>query len=293
MKKNQYILLIALLIGSGAIFAQQESAFSFYSSNMNIINPAYVGVDNQTIVTSALRKQWTGILGSPETETVSFGTPIGKNIGIGASVITDKTFIETQTFIGIDFSYKLKMNETTNLYLGLKAGGNFYDVNSAGLQTYNVYSDPSLASISTFNPNIGVGALLKKDKWYASLSIPKLLNSTKVKNQAGFAITDLDRPHVYLSGGYNFDLDASLVLKPSVLIRYVSGAPVSIDFNSMLQIEKNFEIGAMYRTDRAYAVMSAIKLSRRFIFGYSYEISTRSTLASARNTNEILLQFRF
>lgn len=293
MKKLKYIVLTALLLVSSAIFAQQESAFTFYSSNMNIINPAYAGVDNETLVTSALRKQWSGIPEAPETETVSFGTPVGKNMGIGVSVVTDKTFIETQTLLGIDFSYKLKMNETTDLYLGIKAGGNFYNVNSAGLETYNVNSDPALASISAFNPNIGVGALLKKDKWYASLSIPRLLSTTKVRNQGTYATTDLDRPHVYLSGGYNYDLNASLVLKPSIMVRYVDGAPISIDFNSMLQIEKNFEIGAMYRTDKAYAAMSTIRINKRFVFGYAYEMSTRPTLVSARNTNEILLQFKF
>jgi len=293
MKKLQYIVLTALLLGSSAIFAQQENTFTFYSSNMNIINPAYVGVDNETIATSALRKQWTGIKDAPETETVSYGTPLGKNMGIGASVVTDKTFIEIQTSLGIDFSYKLKMDERTDLYLGIKAGGQFYNINTGGLETYNVNSDPALGSISNFNPNIGVGALLKRDKWYASLSIPKLLSTTRARNEAGYASTDLDRPHVYISGGYEYDLDASLVLKPSILFRYVNGAPISIDFNTMLQIEKNFEIGVMYRTDMAYAAMSTIRLSKRFVFGYAYEMSTRATMASARNTNEILLQFKF
>ena len=293
MKKTNFIVLTALLLVSSAVFSQQESAFTFYRSNMNIINPAYVGVDNETLATSALRKQWSGVPEAPETETVTFGTPLGKNMGIGVAMVTDKTFIETQTFLGIDFSYKLKMDETMDLYLGIKAGGSFYNLNAAGLETYNVNSDPALASISNFNPNVGVGALLKRDKWYASLSIPKLLSTTRARNNSGYATTDLDRPHVYLSGGYDFDLASSLVLKPSVMVRYVNGAPVSVDFNSMLQIERNFEIGAMYRTDKAYAIMSTIRLSKRFVFGYAYEMSTRPVLASARNTNEILLQFKF
>jgi len=293
MEKLKYIVLTALLLVSSAIFAQQENSFAFYNSNMNSINPAYAGVDNETLVTSALRKQWTGIQDAPETETVTFGTPLGKNMGIGVSIVTDKTFIEKQTFLGIDFSYKLKMNEVTDLYLGIKAGGNFHNINTTGLETYNIISDPALGSISNFNPNVGIGALLRRDKWYASLSIPRLLSTTRVRNESGYAITDLDRPHVYLRGGYDFDLNTSFVLKPSVMLRYVNGAPISIDFNAMLQIEKNFEIGTMYRTDQAYAAMSTVRLSKRFVFGYAYEVSTRPTLAMAKNTNEILLQFKF
>lgn len=293
MKKLHYIVLTALLLASSAIFAQQESLFTFYRSNMNIVNPAYVGVDNETLVTSALRVQWTGIPDAPQTESVSFGTPLGKNLGIGISMVSDKTFIENQTFLGIDFSYKLKMNETTDLYLGIKAAGNFYDVNTSGLETYNIVSDPALASISNFNPNVGVGALLKQDKWYVSLSIPRLLSTTKARNEAGYAMTDLDRPHAYLSGGYDYFIDALLTFKPSIMLRYVNGAPVSVDLNTNLQIGDNFEIGVMYRIDRAYAAMSTIRLSKRFMCGFAYEISTSPTLAMANNTNEILFQFKF
>lgn len=293
MKKLHYIILSAILLASSTIFAQQESIFTFYRSNMNIVNPAYVGVDNETLVTSALRVQWTGIPDAPQTESVSFGTPLGKNLGIGISMVSDKTFIENQTFLGIDFSYKLKMNETTDLYLGIKAAGNFYDVNTSGLETYNIVSDPALASISNFNPNVGVGALLKQDKWYVSLSIPRLLSTTKARNEAGYAMTDLDRPHAYLSGGYDYFIDALLTFKPSIMLRYVNGAPVSVDLNTNLQIGDNFEIGVMYRIDRAYAAMSTIRLSKRFMCGFAYEISTSPTLAMANNTNEILFQFKF
>ena len=48
------------------------------------------------------------------------------NVGLGLSVVSDKVFIEQQTFAYVDFSYKLDM-ESTQLYLGLKAGGNFYN----------------------------------------------------------------------------------------------------------------------------------------------------------------------
>lgn len=77
------------------------------------------------------------------------------------------------------------------------------------------------------------------------------------------------------------------------MLRYVNGAPVSVDLTAMLQIEKFFEIGGMYRTDKAYAAMATVLISKRLVFGFAYEMSTRSELARARNTNEMLLQFRF
>lgn len=273
--------------------AQQESVFTFYKSQMNLVNPAYVGINNETLWTSSIRNQWSGIEDAPETQTLSYSTSLGKNMGIGASVINDRTFIEKETFVGVDFSYMIQMNTTTDLYLGIKAGGNFYDVNTTGLESYNIESDQALSSINTFNPNFGIGAVLKEDKWYVSLSIPRLFNTNKAKNQSGIAMSATDRPHVYLSGGYDFVLDPTFVLKPSVMMRYVNGAPVSLDLTTMLQIDTNFEIGGMYRTDKAFAAMSTFRLNNRFVLGYAYEMSTQPTLASARNTNEIILQVQF
>jgi type IX secretion system PorP/SprF family membrane protein len=293
MKKINSIVIIALLLVSSALFAQQESVFAFYKLHMNLVNPAYAGIDNQTLLSSTLRKQWTGVAEAPETQTVSMSTPLGNNIGLGLSVMNDKTFIEKETYLGVDFSYKVKMNALTDLYFGIKAGGNFYNVNTAGLESYNLQSDQALASISTFNPNFGVGAVLKQDKWYVSFSIPRLLNSITAVKELEYVVSASDRPHFYLSGGYDFDLNQSFVLKPSAMIRYVNGAPVSVDLTTMLQIENNFEIGGMYRTDKAYAAMSSVRLSKRFVFGFAYEMSTVTTLASARNTNEIFLQFKF
>ncbi len=293
MKKFQQIIVVILFFTTSIVMAQQESVFTFYKSQMNLVNPAYVGINNETLWTSSIRNQWSGIEDAPETQTLSYSTSLGKNLGIGASVINDKTFIEKETFVGVDFSYKIQMNTTTDLYLGIKAGGNFYDVNTTGLESYNIESDQALSSINTFNPNFGIGAVLKEDKWYVSLSIPRLFNTNKAKNQSGIAISATDRPHVYLSGGYDFVLDPTFVLKPSVMMRYVNGAPVSLDLTTMLQIDTNFEIGGMYRTDKAFAAMSTFRLNNRFVLGYAYEMSTQPTLASARNTNEIILQVQF
>lgn len=44
--------------------------------------------------------------------------------------------------------------------MGIKAGGNTYEVNTSGLKTYNIVSDPNLQPISRFNPNVGVGFYL-------------------------------------------------------------------------------------------------------------------------------------
>lgn len=288
-------IFIALLLTSSSAFAQQESIFAFYRHQMNIVNPAYVGVDDKTVLSTGVREQWTGIENAPETQTLAFGTSLGKNTGLGISMVSDKTFIEKQTFIGIDFSYKLKVSEKANLYLGIKGGGNFYNVNTGGLQTYNIMSDPSLNSISSFNPNVGVGGLLKYKDFFMSLSVPRLLNTERATTENGFASASTDRPHFYWSSGYDIHFDDTnrFTLKPSFFLRYVNDAPISMDFNTMFNFSDIIELGATYRTDNTFAGLVNLKINKRLTLGYANETSSKTQLARAKNTSEFILSFEF
>lgn len=206
-----------------------------------------------------------------------------------------KHLSKKQTQLGIDFSYKLQVGALTDLYLGIKAGGNFYNVNTSGLETYSPQSDPALATINQFNPNVGIGALLKNDKFFVSLSVPRMLNTERAKNKDGYTAVATDRPHVYLSGGYDYDFETAtaLVLKPLFMMRYVNGSPLSVDINVMLQIEKFLEIGGSYRVDKAYAAIAGLNISDHMTLGYAYETNIGSIVASAKNSNEFFLRFKF
>jgi type IX secretion system PorP/SprF family membrane protein len=295
MKKIQYILAGALLFIGGSAFAQQEGSFAFYKYHMNVINPAYSGVDGQTVITTSFRNQWSGVSDAPKTQAVSFGMPLVNNLGIGTAIVNTSTFIEKQTSIDINLSYKVKMNEKADLYFGVNAGATSFDLNASGLALYGVETDPALASVHSFNPNFGAGALLKSEKYYVSLSVPKLVHIQNAKNDDGYATIETNKPSIYLSGGYDFSLNPenTFILKPSVLARYVTDVPFSVNFSAMLQIHNNFEIGGLYRTDEAFAAMANFILNKKLVIGYAYEMSTISTMASAKSTHEILLQYKF
>ncbi|MDR7371774.1 type IX secretion system membrane protein PorP/SprF [Flavobacterium aquidurense] len=293
MKKMNYVLTGMLLFIGSNLFAQQEINFTMYRYHMNMINPAYAAIDDETMAVISYRDQWSGVAEAPKSQAVSFSTPLGRNLGIGVSVVNDKTFIEKQTFLGIDVSYKLQIGAEQNIYFGIKAGGNSFNVNASGLNTYNIQADPALGDISSFTPNVGAGAVLKGNGYFVSFSVPRILSMESAKTDAGYASVITDRPQFYLSGGYDFILNETFVLKPTMLMRYVSKSPVSIDLTTLLQINNIFEIGASYRTDKALAAIADFTINKRLTFGYAYEVSTRPELASARATNEFVLKFTF
>jgi type IX secretion system PorP/SprF family membrane protein len=89
MKKIHFIFLIALGFLSESQ-AQQDPHYTQYMYNMNVINPAYAGSKENLSFGLLYRKQWVDIEDAPSTFTLSGSSPVGKNVGNGLSVISDK-----------------------------------------------------------------------------------------------------------------------------------------------------------------------------------------------------------
>ena len=287
MIMTRLLLYIGLVLVPLISFSQQESYYTLYRFNMNVINPAYAGALGKNVFAFTSRRQWSSMQDAPSTLAFSYSSERANNVGLGLSVVSDKVFIEQQTFAYADFSYKLDM-ESTQLYLGLKAGGNFYSADPRVLSTYSTSSDPAQQQLSRFNPNVGAGAYLRGELFWASFSIPRLFN---VKRESdNLAVTAKDRVHSYLGGGADFAVGSGLLLKPSVLFRKVKGLPVTTDITTMLSWQNQLDLGVSYRTSSAFALLAVVSLGG-FDIGYAYETPTDSSLSQLNlKTHEIVLR---
>ena len=115
MKKLIYLVFLFSFV----IYSQQESYYSLYNYNMQVINPAYTGAEADLLFSFLNRSQWESLDDSPKTMAFSFSSKRKKNVGLGLSVVSDKVFVERQTFAYVDFSYLLDMGKT-RIFLGLK-----------------------------------------------------------------------------------------------------------------------------------------------------------------------------
>ncbi len=294
MKSIYRIVLLLVLVTVTKVEAQQDPNYTLYRYNMNLINPAYAGTEGVTNFGVNIRSQWANVKGAPETQSFLFGTPVGKNVGLGLSVISDKTFIEKQTSLALDFSYHLKLNDAYDLYFGIKAGFNSYDANTDGLVTYGVMQDPKLMNLDgRLNPNFGAGIYLKHNDYFLSFSVPKILKSDRLEEDNGVATVDASRQHIYLAGGYNINLNNNTVLKPSVLLRYVDASPLSVDLTAMLEFNGKFDLGAAYRINESASGIAIFNLSKSMQIGYAYETSFESSVRSIDNgTHEIMMNLK-
>jgi type IX secretion system PorP/SprF family membrane protein len=255
---------------------------------MNVINPAFAGADASNMLSFTSRSQWASVEDAPNTLALAFSSARKNNVGLGISLVSDKVFIEQQTFAYIDFSYKLQMSGESALFLGLKAGGNFYSADPTSLIAYRKMMDPTQVSLSRLNPNVGAGAYFKSPSYWISFSIPRLFN---VKRESdNLAVTAKDRVHTYLGGGVDLPVSEGIFIKPSLMIRKVKGLPATADLTGMVSWQNQFDIGLSFRTNSSMALMSMISLGM-FDVGYAYETPTDNGLSQLNlRTHEIVLR---
>ena len=264
------------------LLSQQDPFLSFYKNQMSIINPAFAGIEYDYSLTFNSRNQWATIENSPSTQFFSISSKREKNVGIGISFVSNKAFIESRTMTYIDFSYKLQISSETNLFLGLKPGGTFFDINFNNL-SFN--TDPALTNYSKFNPNLGIGFLLQSNKVWLSLSTPRLFNS----EGDGIINSYATNSNIYTAVGINLNLKDNIVLKPSLLARFTEGYESVLDLSTMVNVNDRFEFGGNYRTNNSLSGLFLVNI-KNFRVGYAYETSTNNSGYNINlNTHEILL----
>ena len=108
MKKLIFIFFAVII--AKQVSAQQDPQYTQYMYNMNIINPAYAGISEGLSVGALYRSQWVGLDGGPETFTFNIHSPVGKQVGLGLSVISDQIGPVNETNAYVDFSYTIPVN---------------------------------------------------------------------------------------------------------------------------------------------------------------------------------------
>lgn len=294
--KNNLVILI--LLTCSVTFAQQMPQFSQYMFNTISINPAYAGSRETLSVVGLHRSQWVGVNGGPTTQTLSVHAPMRNDrIGLGFSVINDQPGYENLVYAYGDFSYTIHTSENTKLSFGLKAGFTHYNLDEIFLNNPIVISDPFFGNYADkWNPNVGAGFLWHANKWYVGLSAPRIINTdySLTEETTNVEYIALERISYYFTGGYVFDLNENVKLKPSYLIKATNGAPVSVDLNANFLFQEKLWLGGSYRYNENTASIGALadfQITKELRIGYAYEHYVSEIRPYFGGTHEVLLIF--
>lgn len=295
--KKIYFASVLMLLLSLDIQAQQDPHYTQYMYNMNVMNPAYAGSKENLSLGLLYRKQWVNIEGAPKTATLSLHSPVGKNLGMGLSIISDKIGPVEENNIYADFSYTLNLDGEKRLAFGLKGGltmqkiGLFSDIGNGHVQ------QPGDAAFSENSNNtylnLGTGLFYYSKNYYAAFSVPNMIKSKHLNvSQDGEAYQfGSEVQHYFLTTGYVFDLNENTKFKPSMMMKSAFEAPTSLDVSANFLFFEKIEAGASYRLDDSVGAMVNYAITPNLRIGYAYDYILSDLNLTTQASHEFILLY--
>ncbi|GAA4760686.1 MULTISPECIES: PorP/SprF family type IX secretion system membrane protein [Flavobacterium] len=291
MKKIFFTALVVVLAFTDAN-AQQDPHYTQYMYNMNVMNPAYAGSKENLSFGLLFRKQWVEIEDSPTTFTATGHSPVGKNVGLGLSVISDRIGPVEENNIYGDFSYTLNLGGDHRLAAGIKAGVTFQKIglNSQIASTLAVPNDgPFAQDTSNSHLNMGAGLFYYTNKYYLAFSIPNMLKSAHLDYNGVKYGSEVQ--HYFLTGGYVFNLSEKTKFKPHFMLKSAFGAPTSLDVSTNFLFFDKFELGATYRLDDSFGALVNYRITDGLRIGYAYDHIVSDLDVTTPSSHEVMLLF--
>lgn len=293
MRRLLPIIILLLTVRLG--MAQQSPVISQYMFNGLLINPAYTGSKPFTSATMMVRKQWAGFEGSPSTQTASIhGLLENKKVGLGMYASNDHAGITNRTDLFGMYAYHIELGES-KLAFGLQGGFTYMKSTLSDLKVFQA-NDPvyELNTVSNVLPNFGFGAYYYGEKFYAGFSIPEMV-SYDPDRALSLKLNNVHRivRHYFLTSGYVFIINEQVKIKPSVLVKYVYGAPLQYDINTNVLLNNIIWLGASYRSGDAVVVLAEYQLSNKLRIGYSFDLTLTELRNYSAGSHEIMLGYDF
>lgn len=309
------LVLLALVLVANSAKAQQESQFSQYMNNNLLINPAVTGIDPFLNLSMGYRNQWNSLNGAMNTYYVtghsrfsgkepSHSLPVrGANAqpryeavesagpnsphGIGGYLFHDNQGVSTQSGIGVSYAYHLVVGGG-NLSFGLSGGVIQYALDGNKLEPL----DPSDNSIldtrmKTVTGDLSGGAWWSTTSYYVGVAVNQLTQS-KISFNGATGAENKQNNHYNISAGYKLPINESITLLPSVLVKYVSPAPVSLDLNAVARFKNMYSIGLSYRNEDAVVILAGFHY-KTIQVGYSYDVNTSALSRYNNGSHEVSL----
>jgi type IX secretion system PorP/SprF family membrane protein len=296
LKRTFYILLI--LVGAISAQAQQDPQFTQYMFNTLYVTPAYAGVDGVTTITSMNRAQWLGYESTfgdgvaPTTYLVSFTTPIYKlKSGFGAYISADQAGPQTNGEAQVMYAYHLGIKES-KLSFGVKVGMYSQTINGS-FYRYVQKGDVLIVEgkESQIRPDVGIGLFFRAEKYYWGAGMNHLL-----KSQFDFGVNEARNPlenHLYLTGGYFYEVNFDLRLNPTILVR-TDFNEYSFDLGVIATLKDKMWGGLSFRQSEAANVLLGYSFlkDRSLKLGYAIDVVVKEQEAKENFSHELMLSYQ-
>lgn len=287
-------LLVASTCFSAA--GQQLPYYTQYPSLLFVINPAYTGTKSNIDARMDYRKQWVGFDDAPVTKTVAVSSRfLHGRVGAGGVLFTDETGPTRRLTYGFSAAYHLHFPDV-EVSGGFGVQFTTYSFDGTLVTIHNQQDhaiDRTIADKDKMT-NANAGILLFNDRFHFGLGVLNMSNS-----QAEFYQNDTAKKavvkyvqHYYFNVGYNFHFHPDYTWENNLMINYVNGAPMNIDYNLRMHYREKFLVGAAWRLKDALAPQIGIVFLNKFQFIYSYDLVISRLRKYNSGSHEVMLGYR-
>lgn len=281
---------------------QQVPQFTQYMFNDFVTNPAVAGTKEYYQARSNNRYQWVGIVDAPRTYMLSlFGPDKKYDMGYGGYAFNDVTGPTSRTGIYGSYSYNFRVHEDIRVAFGLSAGVLQFKVDGSKVILHDLSEDPSFgkAMYVEYVPDATFGGYVYAKNYYGGFGISQLFgNKIKFKELIALDKNALKR-HVFLNGGYFYEINPDFAVEPSLMIKAVAPVPIHFDISARLIYKEigwfglSFRSGYKEGTTDAVSVILGYNHENQLLFGYSYDITFSNIRRYSSGTHELMIGFRF
>lgn len=306
---KRFLFHILLVVCPLLIKAQNEVTYSQYMFNNLLVNPAYAGYKEDININLLSRNQWVGIKGAPTTQSLIADGAFfhNKNVGLGLSILNDRVGIQGQTSIMANYAYRLPVGEQGRLSFGVGVGaiqfslngdraivGDQTDINFSGSQNY-------------LSPDAKIGVHYSDDVFYAGLSANNLLTTALSKNNQRANYVALPHVHMFLTVGAIINVNESVKMKPSLMLRDDPQSMGNFDINASFLFKDVLWLGGSYRVgvdmwkntnnlnatfqQNSLVGLVEVFVAKQFRVGYAYDYSLSDLNSYSSGSHEISLGF--
>ena len=267
--------------------AQQTPQSSVYNYNRFALNPAYAGAEGCTQIFFSHLNQWGKVEGAPVTSLLSVNSRLGKNWGVGGSMLIDKVGMLQQIAASGSVSYGIRLGEH-NIRLGITAGYYQFRVNPTSAVVFdladNIVNGGSQSS-SSINTEVGFMYRFKGlDLGVSSKQVIQTFSNFGYTNLDGYGL----KRHIIAMAGYKFQLNQNLALRPSVMYKGIPQIS-QFDFNADVMYKDFIQGGLGYRTGVGLIGRVGINVQDLFFIGYAYEAPMRNIAQYSSGSHEVII----
>ncbi|HRI79674.1 MAG TPA: type IX secretion system membrane protein PorP/SprF, partial [Cyclobacteriaceae bacterium] len=278
--------------------AQQDPQFSQYMFNSFYYNPAVAGTDGVTKITGLYRAQWLGYTptygdgGAPVTQVISAHTPMTKlRGGIGGYIVNDVLGPVNNFQAQVAYAYHQNL-KGGKLSIGL-SGGIFSQKVDFDLYRATDPADPLLAGKSgkesQVRPDFAAGVFYKKDKYFAGVGLNHL---TTPSFDFGMTQNNQLSTHMYVSGGYNYDLNFDVRIQFVTMIK-TDFLKTTFDLGGIAYFKDVMWGGLSFRqSDAAILILGYSLLKDKSLkVGYSLDYIIKDQQAKQPTSHELMVSY--